>query len=201
MVTHIRDQERDPRHKLARPLDNRRAAVGEHALCQHSPSHAASAPGHAAAALRQPPAGALGEGRRLASAALAAGGSASTRALTPTSLHAGRPHGGSRLLRAVHGRAQNPRAIQARTRLTRERAAIASGDNRPGRRLPASDLFDIAEQVLTTPSGDRHPSPTATPFSGLTADMEPDVKGLRAVALSSAGVGWRASRGSDGGSD
>jgi hypothetical protein len=44
MVTHIRDQERDTRHKLARPLDNRRAAVGEHALCQHSPSHAASAP-------------------------------------------------------------------------------------------------------------------------------------------------------------
>jgi hypothetical protein len=147
---------------VARPSEST-LSVNTHHRMRRAP------PGHAAAALRQPPAGALGEGRRLASAALAAGGSASTRALTPTSLHAGRPHGGSRLLRAVHGRAQNPRAIQARTRLTRERAAIASGDNRPGRRLPASDLFDIAEQVLTTPSGDRHPSPTATPFSGLTA--------------------------------
>jgi len=31
--------------------------------------------------------------------------------------------------------------------------------------------------------------------------MERNVKALRAVVLSAAGVGWRASRGSDGGSD
>ena len=40
-----------------------------------------------------------------------------------------------------------------------------------------------------------------TVISHQPSDMERNVKGLRAVALSGAGVGWRASLGSDGGSD